>query len=323
MTLTTYSYFAPVQELLAQVEARMLAQADGHHSELEAALKHLIGSGGKRIRPAITLLTGQMLDGELQPLISLSAAIEMLHTATLVHDDLIDGSLLRRGSPTLNAQWTPAATVLTGDFIFARAARLAAETGSVELMSLFAETLSIIVNGEIHQLFANRGFADREDYYRRIYAKTASLFELSARAAAMLCPVDSQTVSQARTYGNQIGMAFQIVDDVLDFTGEQASLGKPIANDLRQGLITLPTLYYLEMYPEDTEMKAVMNGQRSDEERVLRLIDSIRSSGAIEKSLDEAGQFVDRALGALDGLPEGEAFDALESLARYIVDRKR
>ncbi len=183
-----------VQDQLPLVEARMRSQADKHHPELGSALKHLLSSGGKRIRPVVSLLTGRMLGADQARVVTLSAAIEMLHTATLVHDDLIDGSLLRRGIATLNAQWSPAATVLTGDFIFASAARLAAETDSISVMRLFSETLATIVSGEITQLFSSHGLASREDYFQRIYAKTASMFELATAASAMLSPVDAEGI---------------------------------------------------------------------------------------------------------------------------------
>lgn len=299
----------------------MLAQSRGHHSELGAALNHLLASGGKRVRPAVTLLTGGMLGGEIQRLITLAAAIELLHTATLVHDDLIDGSLLRRGNPTINAQWSPAATVLTGDFIFSRAAKLAAETGSVEVMSLFAETLSTIVNGEITQLFGSKGLVSREDYFQRIHAKTASLFELATGAAAILSPVDEGIREQVCSYGYEVGIAFQIVDDVLDFTGDPAAVGKPLASDLRQGLVTLPALYYIEAHPEDKDMQSVLAGNRYDDDLINRVVKSIRSSGAIQKSLDEARNFVERSIKAISSLPENTEHRALVELAEYIVDR--
>jgi geranylgeranyl pyrophosphate synthase len=321
--LATISFFTPVHELIQQVEERMRAQSKGHHSELGAALDHLLSSGGKRIRPAVALLTGGMLGAETDRLITLAAAVELLHTATLVHDDLIDGSLLRRGIPTINAQWSPAATVLTGDFIFARAAGLAAETDSVEVMKLFAETLTLIVNGEITQLFRSRGLASREDYYRRIHAKTASLFELAAGAAALISPYGQETVRKARRYGHEIGMAFQIVDDVLDFTGEQASVGKPVGSDLRQGLFTLPALCYLEAHPDDPDVEAILNGSRYHDDRVDRLVRSIRESGAIDESLAEARDFVERGIDAILDLRSGTERQALEDLAYYIVDRRK
>ena len=315
------TFFEPVQGLIHQVEERMRSQSDGHHPELNSALQHLLASGGKRIRPAITLLTGGMLGADKDRLITLAAAIELLHTATLVHDDLIDGSLFRRGMPTLNARWSLAATVLTGDYIFARAANLAAETNSVPVMRLFAENLATIVNGEITQLFANHNLVSREDYFRRIYAKTASLFETATTSAALISSVDKNIIEKVRNFGYQIGMAFQIIDDVLDFTGEQATVGKPLASDLRQGLVTLPALYYVEAYPEDQDMKTILDSSICDEECMARLLTSIRQSGAIQQALNIARQYVDRGLDSLKGLPDCQERHALEKLALYIVHR--
>lgn len=309
-----------VSDSIRLVEQRMLDQAIQQHPELQAALQHLVISGGKRIRPAITLLSGEMLGASHDRLVTLAAAIEMLHTATLVHDDLIDGSLLRRGIPTLNAQWTPGATVLTGDFIFAKAARLAAETDSVSVMRMFAETLAIIVNGEITQMFSSRGVTSRENYYQRIYAKTASMFELAAGAPALLSPVGEAEFQSMRRFGYEIGMAFQILDDVLDFTGEQATVGKPVASDLRQGLITLPAIYFLEANPDHNDMQAVIQG-RSNDGHIERIIPAIRASGAIEQSLEEARQYVLRGTKYLVDKPDNRARRALEDIAFYIIDR--
>jgi len=320
-SLIQVNFFLPIQERLQQVEQVMLSQAEQHHPDLGAALEHLLSSGGKRIRPAVALLTGGMLDGDPDRLVKLGAAIELLHTATLVHDDLIDGALLRRGIVTLNAQWSPAATVLTGDFIFARAAKLAAETDSVPVMRLFAETLATIVNGELTQMFTSRGLASREDYLKRIYAKTASMFELATAAAALLSPVSKSVVEEVRQFGYEIGMAFQIVDDVLDFTGEQATVGKPVASDLRQGLITLPALYYIEANPTDADVTWLISGNFMSDERMDRLVSAIRQSGAIEKSLDEARRYVDCALDSLQKQPSSEQRLALESLSNYVVRR--
>src|SRR5450830_1413557 len=149
--LNNISFFSPVQDGLQETEALVRSQSYGAHPDLGAALEHLLSSGGKRIRPALALLVGQMLGAPRDKITTLAAAVELLHNATLVHDDLIDGALLRRGNPTLNARWAPPATVLTGDFIFARAAKLAADTDHLPLMKLFAETLAVIVNGELTQ----------------------------------------------------------------------------------------------------------------------------------------------------------------------------
>lgn len=319
--MSTLTFFIPVQDGVKEVEALMRAQADDRHPDLGAALQHLLDSGGKRVRPSIVLLAGNMLGAEHAKLVLLAASVELLHTATLVHDDLIDGALLRRGIPTLNARWSPAATVLTGDFIFARAAKLAAETDCLPLMRLFAETLAIIVNGELTQLFAARGLISRENYYQRIYAKTASLFEMSARAAAMVSPAGEEAAERMRRFGYQLGMAFQIVDDVLDFTSEEQVLGKPVGSDLLQGLVTLPTLYYVETHPDDPDVRLLSEGGYGNRERMERLVQSIRASQAIGQAMTEARQFVERALAELAPFPTGIERQSLEDLSRYIVNR--
>ncbi|NWG35966.1 MAG: polyprenyl synthetase family protein [Chloroflexi bacterium] len=317
------TFFTSVQEQLKFVEQRIREQAgEEHHPDLRSALEHLLSAGGKRIRPTLGLLVGNMLGAPEDKLVTLGASVELLHTATLVHDDLIDGALLRRGMPTLNARWSPAATVLTGDFLFARAAKLAAETDYLPLMKLFADTLATIVNGELTQMFSARGIIDRRNYYDRIYAKTASLFEMSALAAAMVATENKDTRIAMKTFGYEVGMAFQIVDDVLDFTGEQSAVGKPIGSDLLNGLITLPAIYYAEEHPDDEDVQSLPDGGWKDTDRVQRIVDNIRRNAAIEKAMDEARQAVSRALDALEDAPASPERDALEDLAKFIVDRK-
>ncbi len=320
---TKTSFVIPVQQEIEAVEALIRAQAEGRHPDLGAALDLLLSAGGKRVRPALTLLAGRMLGGSPKALITLAAAIELLHTATLVHDDLIDGSLLRRGMPTLNSQWSPGATVLTGDFLFACAAKLASDTQSIPVMSLFSTTLTVIVNGEITQLFTSRCRANREDYYQRIYAKTASLFETSAKSAALIGGADETAVEAMRQYGYHIGMAFQIVDDILDFIGEEATLGKPVGSDLRQGLITLPAICYLETHPDDQVCQHVLSGDcEKVESQVSELIESIRSSSAVRMALQEACEFVDRGLTALQTFPPCPERDSLHELATFFLNRE-
>jgi geranylgeranyl pyrophosphate synthase len=263
-----------------------------------------------------------MLGAPEDKLITLGASVELLHTATLVHDDLIDGALLRRGMPTLNARWSPAATVLTGDFLFARAAKLAAETDYLPLMKLFSETLATIVNGELTQMFSARGVIDRENYYQRIYAKTASLFEMSALAASMVATENDDVRDSMKSFGYEVGMAFQIVDDILDFTGDQSTVGKPIGSDLLNGLITLPAIYFAEEYPNDEDVLSLPGGGWKDTERVQRLVDNIRKNAAIEQAMNEARQAISRALKSLEDAPASPEKDALEDLANFIVDRK-
>ncbi len=320
---TKISFVAPVEQDIFAVEALIRAQADGRHADLRAALDLLLSAGGKRVRPALTLLSGRMLGVSSDRMVTLAAAIELLHTATLVHDDLIDGSLLRRGMPTLNSQWSPGATVLTGDFLFACAAKLASDTNSIPVMGLFSQTLKVIVNGEITQLFMGHCNVDREEYYQRIYAKTASLFETSAKSAALLCESDDKTIEAMRQFGYNIGMAFQIVDDVLDFTGEQQTLGKPVGSDLRQGLITLPTIYYLENHPEDRLAQELSNGDCSkSDQQITQLVEAIRTSSAIGLAIQEACELVDRGLAALLTFPPSLERDSLQELATFFLNRE-
>ena len=321
MNATTF--FTSVNEQLQFVEQRMRGQAgDEQHPDLKSALEHLLSAGGKRIRPTLGLLVGNMLGAPEEKLITLGASVELLHTATLVHDDLIDGALLRRGIPTLNARWSPAATVLTGDFLFARAAKLAAETDYLPLMKLFSETLATIVNGELTQMFSARGVIDRDNYYNRIYAKTASLFEMSALAASMVATEDEDVRTAMKAFGYEVGMAFQIVDDILDFTGDQSTVGKPIGSDLLNGLVTLPAIYFAEAHRYDDDILSLPDGGWKDTARVQRLVDAIRGSRAAEQAMDEARNAVNRALTSLEIAPASPEKDALEDLAKFIVDRK-
>ena len=300
----------------------MRTQGVDCNQDVRAAIEHLLAAGGKRIRPTLVLLVGNMIGGNSEPLVTLGAAVELLHTATLVHDDLIDGALLRRGSETLNARWSSAATVLTGDFLFARAAKLASETDNTALMRLFANTLANIVNGELTQLFSARGVINRENYYQRIYAKTASLFEMSTQAAAMVTTDDADIIGTLRKFGYELGMAFQIVDDLLDFTGEQATVGKPLGSDLLQGLVTLPAIYFTEMNPNHPDVRSLAAGGWGDAERMERLVQSIRGSDAIQMAMHEAEQAVKRAIAHLLSFEDCIERTALEDLAKYVVDRR-
>jgi len=321
--LSSITFFTSVQDQLQFVEQRIREQAgQDHHPDLRSALEHILSAGGKRIRPTLGLLVGNMLGAPEEKLITLGASVELLHTATLVHDDLIDGALLRRGIPTLNARWSPAATVLTGDFLFARAAKLAAETDYLPLMKLFADTLATIVNGELTQMFSARGVIERDNYYQRIYAKTASLFEMASLAASMVATEDEETRLAMKVFGYEVGMAFQIVDDILDFTGEQSAVGKPIGSDLLNGLVTLPAIYFAEANPDNEDVLSLPEGGWKGTERVQRLVDNIRQSQAIQQAMDEARQAVSRALKSLSDAPVSPEKEALEDLAKFIVDRK-
>jgi geranylgeranyl pyrophosphate synthase len=312
--------FESIQPDLARVEAKLRQPLPQEHEILTATIEHLLSSGGKRIRPALVLLASRFYPADSDKVVALAASVEMLHTATLVHDDVIDGALFRRGAPTLNSAWTPSLTILTGDYLFARAAYMAAQTNSVRITTIFAQTLMTICTGEIKQQLEK---PDRslEAYYKRIYAKTAALLMASTEAAGVLSGAPEEHIQALSDYGHYLGMAFQVVDDVLDFTSDEATLGKPVGSDLAQGLATLPTLYYLKQHPSDNVAK-VLDGTANDPEAIERAVQAVRQSEAIGQALAKAQEFVGRSQEALTRLPNGSACESLQALSEFVVQRK-
>lgn len=311
----------PIRPQMERVEQLLRETPAEVEEPLRSMLRRAL-SGGKRLRPALVVLVGRMFASPTAPFHSLAAAVEMLHTATLIHDDLVDEAPLRRGRKTLHTVWPAGATVLAGDYLLARAASLIAELDCPRILRVFAETLCTMCAGEIRQTFATTGRPCREDYYRSIEAKTASLCAAATEMAGVLARAGEPQINALRRFGRELGIAFQIVDDVLDFIGDEARLGKPAGSDLRQGLITLPILCYLERAEDDTPVRAVLSGQR-DEEHVRAAMEAVRSSGAIEASLAEARIHARRSQEALATLPDNAPRQMLCSLAEYVVERRR
>ncbi len=323
--LATIAMFDLIKDDLQRVETRLHDVPLRFDADLQLvmeAIGHLLDAGGKRIRPALTLLTGRLYPCEADKIISMAAAVEMLHTATLVHDDVVDGSLLRRGSPTLNAHWSPGATILTGDYLFARAADLAAQTDNVRVMQVFARTLMTIVSGELRQLFGDTTRRQtRDDYYKRIYAKTASMFELATEAAGVLIDATENEVAALRQYGHDLGIAFQIMDDVLDFIGAESQVGKPVASDLRQGIVTLPVIDYLDAHPHDKRVDELLRSGHHSDEIVLPIVADVRASGAVDRAVAKARDYVRAAQQRLLLFPDSEARQSMLAVADYVVAR--
>ena len=326
----------PIQSGLTQVDAKMKNVESSLFAPLAHAFVDLIGSGGKRLRPTLALLAAQVRQEQsatpiFTQIIALAASVEMLHTATLVHDDVIDGALLRRGAPTLNATWNRGSTILAGNFMFARAAYFAAETQNPRVIRIFANTLDTIVNGELHQLLARHDFRqNKEGYYQRIYAKTASLFAAATEAAAILAGLVEAEVQALRAYGHNLGMAFQIVDDILDFTGSDATLGKPAGSDLRGGTVTLPFFYFLQSHPNAEQLIADMQeayiaADDGDPEQwndlINRIVRELRASPAVEAARREAEAFLDLARANIAGFPDSPYQHAMLELCDFVVQR--
>lgn len=318
------SLFKPIDRELEVVEEKLRQAADAEHAQLAEVLRYLLDSGGKRIRPAVVILASKFHEHDVSKVLPLAAAVEMLHTATLVHDDLLDGSLLRRGNATLNAKLSAGAVILVGDYLFARAADLAAATESVPVVSIFSKTLMTICRGEITHAFDEDGWRrTKEGYFHSTYSKTASLFAASAESGALLSGAGSATVRSLRDYGCNLGMAFQIVDDILDFVGDEDEMGKPIGSDLRQGTVTLPLLLYFDEHPKHDLLSAVFEEREGREERIQSLVDLVRDSPAIESAREEARRFTMEAKEALRDLSANQYRQVMLDLADYLLERRR
>jgi geranylgeranyl pyrophosphate synthase len=312
----------PIRPDLEQAE-RLLYETLAQIGEPLGSELRKVVSGGKCIRPALVILIGQLFSAETAPFHKLAAAVEVLHTATLIHDDLVDGAVLRRGRQTLHTAWSAGVTVLVGDALLAQTAALVAELGRPRILGVFADALRAMAAGEIEQLLtAGKAQRSREGYYRRIEAKTASLCAAATEMASILAEADEAQTAALRRFGWELGIAFQIVDDVLDFVGDEAQLGKPAASDLRQGLVTLPTICYLERVGNSAAVDVVLAGQ-GDEDLVPTVIETIRESGAVDAALEEARSHARRGQETLALLPDGNPRQALLALIEYAVERKR
>jgi geranylgeranyl pyrophosphate synthase len=313
------------QELIAQdlqtVEAYIRSTGEGAGQPLAGMIQSVFQAGGKRIRPTITLLMGHLLHAPMEPLIQLAAAIELTHTATLIHDDLLDNAEMRRGQSALHQRHSHAIAVLTGDYLFAQAAVLEAAHKNPRTMERFSGMLSTIVRGEMEQLVHRGTLPTMAEYEQRIFAKTAAMFETACACSALLADASAETLAAAEQYGRQAGMAFQIVDDVLDFFGETGGSGKPDQRDLFQGVFTLPVLLYQQKNPEDTDLISIRAGQ-SDEATLRRLSHSIQIGGFLQDALAKAEEYSDSAAQSLADFPINTYRSALEQLTREIVARK-
>jgi geranylgeranyl pyrophosphate synthase len=321
--LQNKSLYGPVAEDMILVEDLLESTKDVDLPPLKRMLDHALEAKGKRMRPGLVLLAGSLGDYNLNRLVPLGAAIELLHTASLVHDDVVDGAASRRGRPTANAVFDNALTVLLGDYMFANAAEMVTRTGSLAVTRLFAVALMKMTSGELDQDAAAFDVGkDVQQYLWRIGGKTAALFANATEGGAMLGNCDERTVDAMRTYGYSLGMAFQIVDDVLDFNGDEALMGKPVGSDLLEGTITLPGLLFLERYPQDNPIKRFILAKRDREARLREALDAIVNSEVLDDSLGFARDYVKRAIEAIDFLPESETKRCLRDLGEYVLTRK-
>ncbi|WP_344698853.1 polyprenyl synthetase family protein [Sphingomonas limnosediminicola] len=285
---------------------------------------HLIAGGGKRMRPMLTLACASLLGYPGTRHHKLAAAVEFIHTATLLHDDVVDGSGMRRGKRTANLIWGNPASVLVGDFLFSRAFELMVEDGSLKVLRILSHASAVIAEGEVEQLTAQRRVeTDEEQYLTIISSKTAALFAAACRVAPVVSEADEDSEHALESYGKNLGIAFQLTDDVIDYASDAATMGKGVGDDFRDGKMTLPViLAYARGSDSDRAFwRAAMSGERATDADLAQAIDLLRSSDALQDTIERARQYGRRAIDSLGKFPASKAKSALVEAAEFAVAR--
>ncbi|HHV64549.1 MAG TPA: heptaprenyl diphosphate synthase [Peptococcaceae bacterium] len=285
---------------------------------------YLLQAGGKRMRPAFTLLSGKFFDYNFEKLLPVAMALEIIHMATLVHDDVVDSSLTRRGRPTLAAGWGNTVSLATGNYLLAKALELIVKIDNTKVSKILADVCVQMCQGEIQQIKCsfdiNQNF---KQYYYRIRRKTALLIGLCCQLGAMVTNANKRQVWIMTTYGRCLGIAFQIVDDILDITADPKLLGKPVGGDIRQGIITLPMIYALnDANPFSSRLKELLAKVSKTEDEVQEAVNLIKGTDAIEKSQKVVDLYINKAIKNLNELPDIPARYALIELALFVGERK-
>ena len=322
---------SPVERLHALVADDMAATDRMIHARMGSAValipdlaKHLIDSGGKRLRPMLTLAAARMGGYGSDRHVNLAAAVEFIHTATLLHDDVVDASTLRRGKVAANLVWGNKATVLVGDFLFSRAFEMMVDTGSLRVLEILAGASAIIAEGEVMQLKSESNLATTEEHYLKVVnAKTAELFAAAAESGATLCDRGPDFVASLRAYGMSLGIAFQLVDDALDYSGRQALMGKAVGDDFREAKVTLPVIlaYARADAKAQAFWKRAIEGGPQSESDLERAITCVEETGAIQETMTRARHYADGAKLALASLPASDIRAALADIADFCVER--
>ena len=319
----TNSIYAPIQEKLALVEERLHGLRGTSPEHLKPLIEHVLSSGGKRVRPAITLLAADLYPHESDYPVIMAGAVELLHLATLIHDDTVDDSDIRRGQPTVSNLWGKQVAVLFGDYLFATSATFVCDTHNVRVIRRFSETIMELASGELVEYF-NTFNTDRalELYRDRIYHKTASLFCTAGETGAILGGAPEPQIQAVREYCYNIGMAFQMVDDLLDVQGDAREMGKPVGKDLLQGVLTLPTIMLMEKFPDENPIKELFADPSLDG-KLDTVLDMINNSSIVDECYEVIGQYCARAAQSLETLPDRPARSSLEALLEYMRERSR
>lgn len=320
------SLLSPVEDELSDMEARLVSIGEEDFPWLGRLLHHILSSTGKRVRPAITLLVGKLYRYDASLHVPMSVAVELLHTASLVHDDTVDNASLRRGRETINSIWGGDVAVLLGDYLFATSAEMVCSTGNVRVIQLFARTLRDLADGELREVHRAFDWSQGEGpYWERVVRKTSSLFATASQSGAILGGAPESQVQAFREYGLNLGTAFQVVDDIFDYEADAEAIGKPVGNDLRQGVLTLPAIIYLAKYASTPGPFGLLRPGRAQgpekDAAVEEAIALVRASPAVQDAYDVALEHGERARRTLAAVPAGTARTALDGLVDYVIAR--
>ncbi|RGP56176.1 octaprenyl diphosphate synthase [Pseudomonas abyssi] len=320
--MSTLPFYEPVAGDFAAVNQLILDQLHSRVPLVEKIGHYIISAGGKRLRPLVVLLSARACGADSSEQHTLAAIIEFLHTATLLHDDVVDTSDLRRGRSTANALWGNAPSVLVGDFLYSRAFEMMVALGNMEVMQILANATNVIAEGEVLQLSKVRDAnTDEATYMEVIRSKTAMLFEAASHSAAVLAGAKADQIEALREFGDALGIAFQLMDDLLDYSGDAAEMGKNVGDDLAEGKPTLPLIYTMRHGTEAQAALVRQAIQKGGTDDMTPIREAVTASGALDYTARLAQQHADRAIALLDTLPASEYRDALEQLARFAVKR--
>ncbi|HEY1145138.1 MAG TPA: polyprenyl synthetase family protein [Allosphingosinicella sp.] len=309
---------------LNQVNAVILDRMQSEIPLIPELAGHLIAGGGKRMRPMLTLASARLLDYGGARHFKLAAAVEFIHTATLLHDDVVDGSGLRRGKRTANIIWGNPASVLVGDFLFARSFELMVEDGSLKVLRILSHVSAVMAEGEVDQLTAQRRIETSEDHYLKIItAKTAALFAAACQVAAVVAERDEAVEEALDAYGRNLGIAFQLIDDAIDYASDGATMGKDAGDDFRDGKVTLPVILAYARGDEGERRfwREAIEGRRVSDEDLAHAVGLLRTHNAIDDTLTRARHYGQRAIDALGPFPAGKAKAALVEAVEFAIAR--
>jgi octaprenyl-diphosphate synthase len=313
---------SPIAADMEAVNAVIRRQLHSDVPLVNQIAEYIISAGGKRLRPVLVLLMAQAYGYSGEKHHELAAVIEFIHTATLLHDDVVDESSLRRGRQTANALFGNAASVLVGDFLYSRAFQMMVAVDNARVMQIVADATNVIAEGEVLQLLnMHNPDVSEENYLQVIRSKTAKLFEAAAQLGALIAGAGDDAIDAAGEYGRSLGTAFQLIDDVLDYSGNAGDIGKNVGDDLREGKPTLPLIYLMEH--GSAEQRALVRSciENGDEQHFDEILAAITSSGALNYTRHEAEKASQRAAAAISGLPNSQFKDSLLQLSVFAVDR--